>query len=112
MRMCIFLQALFLLQLLLFRKQGNDNEIHHRDDAFDLVCCTWHLVSRRVSDEVGARLRYFNHYRSVVYWVKTSCFASEAGEEMQFEDWLPGAAQLQDLGCSVSFPRNKLCGFI
>lgn len=47
-----------------------------------------------------------------MYCVKTSCFASEAGEEMQFEDRLPGAAELQDLGCSISFPRTKLCGFI
>lgn len=41
-----------------------------------------------------------------------SCSASEAAEEMQFEDaGLPAAAQLQDLGCSLSFPRNELHGF-
>lgn len=57
----MFLQALFLLQMLLSRKQGNDNEIHHGDQAFDWVCCTWHPVSTQVYDEKEAHLRYFDH---------------------------------------------------
>lgn len=43
--------------------------------------------------------------------LKMSCSAPEAAEEMQFEDGLPAAAQLQDLGCPLSFPRNELRGF-
>lgn len=38
-----------------------------------------------------------------------SCFAFEAGEKMQFENWLPTAAQLQDLSCLAFFARNELC---
>lgn len=44
--------------------------------------------------------------------LKMSCSAPEAAEEMQFEDGLPAAAQLQGLGCSFSSPRNEHCGFI